>query len=201
MIHQSRGILLRLRPKVRIENQHYDLPQLIKDIDDPARDTDDILATGPNIHGDRLGLDIEMNSDRVTAGDDEVLLSSLLMQEHASEGHPMGKAGSLEYDWPLAIDPKDNQIGPRLPTSAIPPRTPSHAIDAVRLQCQTEMDGSSTSQQLVKDEKEIGTRPTLAMTQDPEDLGSVVAQDDESATGAELKQDNKPSSTGVGATL
>ncbi|RYP75605.1 hypothetical protein DL771_002305 [Monosporascus sp. 5C6A] len=103
---------------------------------------------------------------QTTAGDDEVLLSSLHMQEHAGELHPMGNAGGLEYDWPLDIDPKDNQIDPRLPTSAIPPRTPSQAINAVRLQCQTEIGGST------------------------EDLGSAVAQGDESATGAELKQDN-----------
>jgi len=107
---------LRLRPKVRIGSQRYDLPQLTKDIDDPARDIDDVLATGPNIYGDQLGLDIEMNSDRATAGDDEVLLLSLHMQEHASEQNPMGNAGGFEYDGPLVIDPKDNQIHPRLPT-------------------------------------------------------------------------------------
>lgn len=46
----------------------------------------------------------------------------------------------------------------------------------VRLQSQTELDGSSTSQQSVRAEKEIGTRPTPAMTPDPKDSGSDIAK-------------------------
>lgn len=46
----------------------------------------------------------------------------------------------------------------------------------VRLQFQPEIDGSSTSQQSVQAEKEIGTRPAPAMMPDPEDSGSDIAK-------------------------